>query len=105
MASANLLNTNTARFSGLFSNGYIYRVPRYQRDYSWKKDNWEDLWLDIIDLHDAQDSPKNSHYMGALVLKRENDDEVRTIIDGQQRIATLSILVIAVIKKINDLVD
>lgn len=105
MANANLLNTNTAKFSGLFSNGYIYKVPTYQRDYSWKKDNWEDLWLDILDVHNTQDSQKNSHYMGALVLKRAQDDEVRTIIDGQQRIATLSILVIAVIKKIDELVD
>ena len=100
MAKNNLLDTRTASFRELISNGRIYRVPTYQRDYSWKQDNWEDLWLDILDAR----TTKNSHYMGAIVLKSNRDDDSFTIIDGQQRIATLSILAIAIIEKINDLV-
>ena len=100
MAKNNLLDTRTASFRELISNGQIYQVPTYQRDYSWKQDNWEDLWLDILDSHET----KNSHYMGAIVLKSTQKDDSLTIIDGQQRIATLSILAIAIIEKINDLV-
>ncbi|MGB3293782.1 MAG: DUF262 domain-containing protein [Phormidesmis sp.] len=48
MARNNLLDTRTTSFSELISNGRIYRVPTYQRDYAWQEDNWEDLWLDIL---------------------------------------------------------
>ncbi len=44
------------------------------------------------------------HYMGAIVLQDLNDKQY-SIIDGQQRIATLSIIALAVIKRIQDLID
>ncbi len=79
MAKNNLLDTRTASFSELISNGRIYRVPTYQRDYSWDRDNWEDLWLDILSSHKTN----HSHYMGAIVLKGTKDDSTITVIDGQ----------------------
>ncbi len=100
MARNNLLDTRTASLSELISNGRIYRVPIYQRDYSWEEDNWEDLWLDILASHQT----KESHYMGAIVLKGDPENDSLTVIDGQQRLATLSVLAIAIIEKINALV-
>lgn len=103
MARINLLDTRTTSFGDLISNGKIYRVPLFQRDYSWKEENWEDLWLDILALHT---SPDASHYMGSLVLQSSGtSDKEFTIIDGQQRLATLSIIAIAVIDKIQKLVE
>lgn len=103
MARINLLDTRTTSFGDLISNGKIYRVPPFQRDYSWSEENWEDLWQDILALHN---NPDSSHYMGALVLQSSStSDKEFTIIDGQQRLATLSIIAIAVIQKIQNLVD
>ncbi len=103
MARINLLDTRTTNFGDLIANGKIYRVPPFQRDYSWTEENWEDLWQDILVLHD---NPNSSHYMGALVLQNSNtSDKEFTIIDGQQRLATLSIIAIAVIEKIKQLVE
>ncbi len=103
MARINLLDTRTTSFGDLISNGKIYRVPPFQRDYSWHEENWEDLWQDIEGLHGKPDS---SHYMGALVLQSSStSDKEFTIIDGQQRLATLSIVAIAVIDKIQKLVE
>jgi uncharacterized protein with ParB-like and HNH nuclease domain len=103
MARINLLDTRTTSFSDLIGNGKIYRVPAFQRDYSWTEENWEDLWQDILVLHS---NPDSSHYMGALVLQNSStSDKQFTIIDGQQRLATLSILAIAVIEKIQKLVE
>jgi uncharacterized protein with ParB-like and HNH nuclease domain len=103
MARINLLDTKTTNFRDLIGNGKIYRVPLFQRDYSWREENWEDLWQDILMLH--QD-PESSHYMGAIVLHNSaNSDKEWTIIDGQQRFATLSILAIALIDKLTQLVD
>jgi uncharacterized protein with ParB-like and HNH nuclease domain len=103
MARINLLETRTTSFGDLISNGKIYRVPPFQRDYSWMEENWEDLWQDILTLHT---NPDASHYMGAIVLQSSGTSEKEfTIIDGQQRLATLSIIAIAVIEKILHLVE
>ncbi|NEP39169.1 MAG: DUF262 domain-containing protein [Okeania sp. SIO2H7] len=103
MARIDLLDTSTASFDNLIRNGKIYRVPPFQRDYSWTEENWEDLWQDILALHA---NPNSSHYMGALVLQNSStSDKEFTIIDGQQRLATLSIIAIAVIDKIQKLVE
>ena len=102
MARTNLLDTRTTSFGDLIGNGKIYRVPPFQRDYSWKEENWEDLWQDILTLHQGNIL---SHYMGAIVLQTApGTDKEFTIIDGQQRLATLSIVAIAAIEKIQQLV-
>ena len=94
MAKTNLLNTRTSNFLELVGNGKIYRVPAYQRDYSWEEEQWEDLWNDTVEL---RGTPDDRHYMGALVVEGKSDREF-LIIDGQQRLATLSILALASIK-------
>ena len=91
-------NTSNETFARLMGNGLHYEVPRYQRDYSWTIEQWNDLWYDIEQLLDDEDS----HYMGYLVLQT-NDDKNYQIIDGQQRLTTLSILILAVIKSIRQL--
>ena len=100
MASNNILDTNTVSFSDVLGNGKRYEVPPYQRDYSWKEDNWEDLWSDIESV--AADN--TVHYMGSIVLQNKGDRHY-TIIDGQQRLATVSLIVLAVIQSLQDLVD
>lgn len=99
MAKANLLDTKTVNFLDLIGNGKIYRVPAYQRDYSWTEEQWEDLWKDIAE---RKDNPDDRHYMGALVVEGKSDREF-WIIDGQQRMATLSILALAVIDRLKSL--
>ncbi len=99
MAKANLLDTKTVNFLELIGNGKIYRVPAYQRDYSWTDEQWEDLWKDIAE---RKGNPDDRHYMGALVVEGKSDREF-LIIDGQQRMATLSILALAVIDRLKSL--
>ena len=86
-------------FGELIGNGKSYRVPPFQRDYSWADEQWEDLWTDILEL---RAEPDESHYMGALVVEAQSDREF-AIIDGQQRITTLSILALAVIARLREL--
>lgn len=99
MAKANLLDTKTVNFLELIGNGKVYRVPAYQRDYSWSAEQWEDLWKDIAE---RRGRPDDRHYMGALVVEGKSDREF-LIIDGQQRMATLSILALAVIARLKSL--
>ena len=97
MTRTNVLNTATINYLELIGNGKTYRVPPYQRDYAWTEEAWEDLWNDILDL---RRQTEGRHYMGALVVQGQTDREF-TIIDGQQRLATLSILSLAVIDKLH----
>ncbi len=90
MARSALLNTDTEDLKELLSNGKSYSVPPYQRDYSWKAEHWEDLWEDLLTI----EASREDHYMGALVLESGERKQFR-IIDGQQRMATLSILILA----------
>lgn len=99
MTKANPLATKTVNFLELIGNGKIYRVPPYQRDYSWTDEQWEDLWKDIVE---RKGNPNDRHYMGALVVEGKSDREF-LIIDGQQRMATLSILALAVIDRLKSL--
>ena len=93
-----LLRYDTVNFADLMANGKLYRVPPFQRDYSWKEEQWEDLWEDLMDAYHNEAS---HHYMGAVVLVPQSDTEW-LILDGQQRFATLSILVLAAIDVLGD---
>ncbi len=85
-------NTSNDTFGRLMGNGLHYEVPKYQRDYSWDKEQWSDLWYDLMQMIDENDS----HYMGYLVLQTA-DDKNYQIIDGQQRLTTLCVLILAVV--------
>lgn len=61
-----LLNTGTSTFNELISNGKTFKVPTYQRDYSWEHEYWEDLWLDILELPSEE-----FHYMGYIVTQED----------------------------------
>lgn len=100
MARSNPLDTRTINYLELIGNGKQYRVPPYQRDYSWKEEQWEDLWTDILQLL----SDRNErHFLGTLVVEADDDREF-LIIDGQQRLATLSLLALAVISHLDSMV-
>lgn len=84
-------------FGALAGNGRTFEVPPFQRDYSWDKEEWEDLWLDLIGLDEEGD-----HYMGYVVLQETKESKKFLIIDGQQRITTISILIIAAVRLLQE---
>lgn len=100
--SATNFKTENNTYRKLIGNGLTYRIPRFQRDYSWTDEEWEDLWTDIQAT--LQEGGEAAHYMGYLVL--QSDDEKQfDVIDGQQRLTTLSLIALAVLKNISRLID
>ncbi len=93
-------NTTNSTFRQLMGNGMSYRVPLFQRDYSWAPDEWDDLWQDLVALFG--EDPEPAHYMGYLVLQSA-DNRAFDIIDGQQRMTTLSLLMLAAVAHLTDL--
>ncbi len=94
-------NTNNSTLRQLLGNGLTYHVPPFQRDYSWSEDEWDDLWLDLIALF--AENGEIAHYLGYLVLQ-STDQKHFEIIDGQQRLTTLSIMILAGLDYLEDLV-
>lgn len=86
-------NTITGNFSSIISTNRRFIVPKFQRDYSWNNEQWDDLWQDIETMIEEHDE----HYMGYLVLQTQ-DDKLFYIIDGQQRFTTVLLLIYAAIK-------
>lgn len=83
---------------GKLLNDSIYRIPRNQRPYVWTEQNWTDLYRDLQLVADG--TAAASHFLGSIVLKQEEDEaglSVYTVIDGQQRILTLTILIASII--------
>lgn len=77
-------------------NDAIYCIPRNQRRYVWNTQNWTDIY-DDVEL--VVDGISQSHFIGSIVLKDEGKDEglqKYTIIDGQQRILTLTIFLASI---------
>ncbi len=95
------LKTATPDFLEFVGNGKRYAVPPYQRDYSWDEEHWDDLWNDILVL---RENSASRHYMGAIVVQARTDREF-LVIDGQQRLATLSILSLVIIAKLRQLAE
>ena len=91
----------TNHFGSLIRSGGKYIIPKFQRDYSWETEQWDDLWQDIEVMY----SERSEHYMGYLVLQTSNDDKNSIIIDGQQRFTTITMIILAAIKSIQKLVD
>ena len=93
-------NTSTENYSTIIGNNKKFMVPKFQRDYSWGSEQWDDLWQDIETMR----SERDDHYMGYLVLQTA-DDKNYQIIDGQQRFTTVTILILAAIKCIKNFVE
>ncbi len=67
----------------------VLEVPFFQRSYVWKKDNWEELLNDLFNM-------EITHFLGSIILKEQDNNSCKLkkylIVDGQQRLTTLSIL-------------
>lgn len=82
-------------------------IPLFQRPYSWGARDWNTLWEDLIAQYEEED--RSSHFMGAIVTVPVRSVPVgvtkHLVIDGQQRLTTLSILLTAIRHKAREASD
>src|SRR5438093_13364374 len=62
-----------------------YRIPRFQRPYSWTRENIQDFWDDVV-----RDAPEN-YFIGSMVAFKDGSQRFG-VVDGQQRLTTITIL-------------
>ena len=74
-------------------SGVVYAIPRYQREYTWCRAQWDALFEDLLDneLH---------YFLGSIICINQSQDALTVqsleLVDGQQRMTTLSLLLAAV---------
>jgi len=79
-----------------------YHVPKYQREYTWGKRDWERLVQDI-------DENDPGYFMGSIICVKDGepdspgDELIYEVVDGQQRLATLSLMMMAIYQRLNEL--
>ncbi|WQX81568.1 DUF262 and DUF1524 domain-containing protein [Helicobacter pylori] len=80
-------------------------IPIYQRLYSWKKEQCEQLWDDIIKI--GGNDKMNGHFIGSILYARVDDTHSSPllIIDGQQRLTTITLLLIALRNHLSEEVE
>ena len=96
-------------------SGAGYYIPEYQRAYSWDKDNISQLLTDIEEgvnrlVDDGSDSNQEIHFLGTIITVVDNGTmhkdpkgkptRIDMIIDGQQRVITISIMASIIIKEL-----
>ncbi|GAB3796014.1 DUF262 domain-containing protein [Humibacter antri] len=88
------------RLQSVLSGASQYRVPLYQRPYSWTPKQLRRLWDDLVELTDQrQATPDATHFTGSLVLSMGQIGPAASeflVVDGQQRLTTLSVLLCAI---------
>ena len=77
----------------------VFVIPEYQRAYSWRLENCDKLWQDILDFVDAGN--KDRYFFGTIIINCQDNDSKLGLIDGQQRTTTFLLLLKALLVRIN----
>jgi len=73
----------------ILKTDFRYKVPPHQRTFSWTLDEVKQLWDDFLE---AIQENRPEYFMGTIVVQEDPDTKLRIIIDGQQRLATLTMI-------------
>lgn len=89
-----LLSAHEYPISKIFCDDYLFRIPSYQRPYSWRAEQASELVTDLQDYIKGKSGSielLNPYFLGSIVLIKEDSSDSE-VIDGQQRLTTLTIL-------------
>lgn len=79
--------------SKIFSSDFDFVIPSYQRPYAWTVDQASELFDDLHDFFARE--PEDTYFLGSIVLIKDEGKPNAEVIDGQQRLTTLTILLSA----------
>lgn len=87
----------------VFSDDYVFRIPDYQRPYSWTTDQARELIEDLLGFVQANPGPvadMPTYFLGSIVLIKADTPDA-DVVDGQQRLTTLTLLLAAIRANVN----
>ena len=103
------MKADSLKISRVFLGGgdVLYLLPHFQREYSWEKENWQTLFSDVESIYESYDPEQEpEHFMGTLVVindgTRNGTISAFKLVDGQQRLTTISLLLCALYRNVRD---
>lgn len=103
-------NAEQRKLSVILSGDFKYVIPRYQRKYVWQEKQWRELFDDIKYCIDVEEEKKKddvniewTHFLGSFVFESQGKDLI--VIDGQQRLTTITLMLCAICVLFNELGD
>lgn len=100
-------NAENSTIKGLLSNPRSYQIPRFQRDFSWDKSNYNEFLTDMLGQIKVEHNTfqTSQYYLGNMLFLGENNSKFVEVIDGQQRLTTITILLAAIRNKLFETKD
>lgn len=86
--------------SKIFSSEFDYIIPAYQRPYAWTEEEADTLFEDLYGFYSSEPDDE-SYFLGSIVLIKEEEKPHSEVIDGQQRLTTLTILLAVLTSQLN----
>ncbi len=93
------LTAHEQPISKIFSDDYVFRIPSYQRPYAWTTEQAGELFDDLVESIDKDDgdvSDTSPYFLGSIVLIKQDATPDADVVDGQQRLTTLTLLLAAI---------
>jgi hypothetical protein len=91
-ALLNPIDAHEGNISQIFSDAYSFEIPPYQRPYAWEEEQAREFLGDLLNAMDNTQSCGNFYFIGSIVLIKTPGVSQSKVIDGQQRLTTLTIL-------------
>jgi len=96
MSEKKTIACQTLALGEILRKPFAYMVPFYQRDFAWTEEQVQALWDDLTNA--LLDRGADDYFLGAIVISPSSKDKAKEIVDGQQRLATASMLFSAIAK-------
>ncbi len=87
--------------SKVFSSDYEFHIPEYQRPYAWTGEHAEELFNDLWTFHREENSHEE-YFLGSIVLASGERGRQYDVVDGQQRLTTLTLLLSCISHSLED---
>lgn len=86
----------------VFSSDYEFHIPEYQRPYAWTGEHAEELFTDLWTFLQGEDADEE-YFLGSIVLVKNVTEPRSDVVDGQQRLTTLTLLLAAISHSLEDI--
>ena len=89
----------------IFGDEFLYKVPNYQRPYAWEWEHARELFEDVLDASNrvSPGDAVDDYFLGCIVVVKSDGDPASELVDGQQRLTTLTMLFCALRDAVNHL--
>ena len=96
-----MINGKEKPLSKVFNSDYCFEIPNYQRPYAWKDTQTTELYDDLYSSFLSNSD--EIYFLGSIVLIKNENEALAKVIDGQQRLTTLTILLSVIYDQMQDL--